>query len=74
MRNRCQALGDGGKRCRRVAVSLVAYHGDGELYSYGEPSPKWVAVNLCKEHGERLKPCEAMWREGLKLARKFAKP
>ena len=50
--NQCQALDNDGNRCKKKAVSLDNYHGDGEIYRGigNEKKPDWVCVYLCKEH------------------------
>ena len=46
----CQALHSSGKRCKRKALYLIQYHGDGEIYGYDGPEPSWVLVYLCGKH------------------------
>jgi hypothetical protein len=53
----CQALDGDAIRCRRQATHWDAYHGNQELYGYGnEGPPHWVKVYLCDEHRLHDKP------------------
>lgn len=44
---RCDALDNNGRRCRKTAVRADRFHGDGEL-SY--PKVSWVRVAVCAKH------------------------
>lgn len=47
---RCDALTDDGRRCRKAAAVETSYHGDNEIYSHDGPRPTWVLVRLCADH------------------------
>ncbi len=46
----CVALDSDAKRCRRPAKRGVQYHGEHELYPYGEATPVWVIAYFCEGH------------------------
>lgn len=39
-----------GEQCPKRARWRVMYHGDGELYGYSGPEPKWVGALFCDDH------------------------
>ena len=41
-----------------VSVGCFIYHGDSEIYSWGESEPRTVVVWLCKKHRGDAKPFE----------------
>jgi len=51
-KERCVALFDTGKRCRRLAVRVAHYHGEHELYDHYGPEPTWVRAALCDKHSK----------------------
>lgn len=46
----CYGLDENLKKCRRVSVGCFMYHGDSELYTWGDDEPRTVLVWLCKKH------------------------
>lgn len=50
--HQCVALDQNGKRCRKPAIVQGHYHGDSEIYGYGDANPGWVVVWFCAKHHE----------------------
>ena len=48
-RERCAALDDEGRRCRKLSTGHVRYHGDPELTSLSD-RPGWIVAPMCEPH------------------------
>ena len=55
---RCSALDENLNLCENVSIGCYIYHGDHEIYSWGESEPRTVVVWLCKKHRGDAKPFE----------------
>ena len=54
----CSALDENLKGCGFVSVGCFIYHGDSEIYSWGESEPRTVIVWFCKKHSGDAKRFE----------------